>query len=162
MGKHMAKELTDDDRKMHRAQGVELFNFTWTLIEKKERTQEEVDTMIHAAHASRHHWGFVGEPKNFARGEWQISRVYAVLGRVEPAMYHANRCLAICEENGIGDFDIAYAYEALARATSIAGAERKLSEYMSKARALGAKIADAEDREHFEEDLATIKLPEGL
>jgi len=158
----MAAELTEELRKMHRAQGVELFNFTWTLIEKNDRTQAETDKMIHAAHASRHHWGFVGEPKNFARGEWQISRVYSVLGRVEPAMYHAQRCLAICEEHGIGDFDIAYAYEALARATSIAGAERQLIEYVSKARQLGAKIADAEDRSHFEEDLATIRMPEGL
>ena len=42
--------------------------------------------MLHAAHASRFHWGEVGEPVNFARGEWQISRVYAVLGRPEPAI----------------------------------------------------------------------------
>ncbi len=157
----MSQGMSEEIAKMHRTQGVELFNFTWTLIEKADRTQTEIDTMIHAAHASRHHWGFVGEPKNFARGEWQISRVYAVLDRVEPAMYHAQRCLAICEENGIGDFDIAYAYEALARATSIAGAERQLNEYVAKARDLGAKIADADDRKHFEEDIATIKLPEG-
>ena len=40
----------------HRRLGVDLFNFVWTLIEKVDRTPEEIDTMIHAAHASRHHW----------------------------------------------------------------------------------------------------------
>ena len=37
------------------ALAVDLFNYTWTLIEKPDRTAED-DAMIHAAHASRHHW----------------------------------------------------------------------------------------------------------
>jgi hypothetical protein len=42
------------------------------------------------------------------------ARVYSVLGRRESALYHAKLCLEICQENDIGDFDIAFA-----RATSI-------------------------------------------
>ena len=72
--------------------------------------------MLDAPHASRFHWGEVGTAVNLARGEWQVSHVYAVLNRAEPALYHARRCLAICEANAIGDFDLAYAYEAIARA----------------------------------------------
>ena len=53
--------------------------------------------MIHAAHASRYHWGEVGDDVNLARGEWQCSRVYAVLGRGEPALWHARRCVEIAE-----------------------------------------------------------------
>jgi len=41
--------------------------------------------MIHAAHASRFHWGEIGKPINLGRGEWQISRVYSVLNRPESA-----------------------------------------------------------------------------
>lgn len=53
----------------------------------------------------------------FARlGERQCSRAYAMLGCTEPAMWHAGRCLALCEEHGIGDVDIAFAWEAIARA----------------------------------------------
>ena len=65
---------------------VDLFNHVWTLLEKTDRTPMQDDEMLHAAHASRYHWGEVGEPVNFARGEWQCSRVYAVLGRAEPAL----------------------------------------------------------------------------
>src|SRR3984957_11424955 len=64
---------------------AQLFNETWRLMEQENRTVADDDRMIHAAHASRCHWGLVPEatPANLARGEWQISRVYAVLRRAE-------------------------------------------------------------------------------
>jgi hypothetical protein len=58
---------------------------------------------------------------NFARGEWQISRVYSVLGRPEPAIIHAERCLEHSLAAGLPAFDVAFAHEALSRAHSIAG-----------------------------------------
>jgi len=48
-----------------------------------------------------------------------VSRVYAVLGRAEPARHHAQRVLDVCLENGIGDWDLGFAYEALARAAAV-------------------------------------------
>ena len=95
------------------------------------------------------------KPANLARGEWQISRVYSVLGRAEPAIWHAQRCLEHCEQAGIGDWDLAYAYEALARATALAG-DARAADWKAKARAAGDEIADAEDREHFDEDFGTL------
>ena len=74
-----------------------------------DRTREQDTEMIDAARASRHRWGELVAPVNFARGEWQVSRVYSVLGRGEPALVHARLCLDACVEHGIGDFDIAYA-----------------------------------------------------
>ena len=41
---------------LHRQLGVDLFNATWKLLDKPERTPGEVDTMIHTAHASAYHW----------------------------------------------------------------------------------------------------------
>jgi len=136
-----------------RQRGVDLFNEVWRLMESRE----DDDRMLHAAHASRFHWGEAEEcaPENLARGEWQVSRVYTVLGRVEPAIWHAQRCLEHCEQNGIGDFDLAYAYEGLARAHALAS-DGAAEEWKSKARAAGDAIADPEDREHFDEDYATL------
>ena len=62
----------------HKKQAVSLFNSTWDLIDKKERSKQEEIEMIHMAHASRYHWGQIGGAVEKARGEWQISRVYAV------------------------------------------------------------------------------------
>ncbi len=147
---------TEIDPGTHRALAADLFNHVWTLLELPSRTADQVDEMIHAAHASRHHWGVVGEPFNLARGEWQCSRVYAVLGRAEPALWHARRCLAVCEEHGIGDFDIAFAWEAIARGAAVAGDEAMRGEAMARARELAADISDAEDRELVLSDLETI------
>src|SRR3989442_1003499 len=101
----MARKLTTAERRWHRKMAAGLFNEVWRLLEKK-RTPAEDDRMIHAAHASRYHWGEVGTPVNLAIGEWQISHVYAVLDRPEPATYHAVRSLAMCKENGIDDFPL--------------------------------------------------------
>ena len=137
---------------------AQLFNETWRLMEQENRTIEDDDRMIHAAHASRYHWGQVPEatPANLARGEWQISRVYAVLHRSEPAVYHAQRDLDICKENGIDDWDLAFAYEALARAHAVAGEAGKALHYTDRALAAANDITDEEDRTLVLADLETI------
>ena len=152
-----ASELTLSPEQ-HRRLGIDLFNFTWTLIQKPDRTADEIDSMIHAAHASRHHWslGAGSTPAHAARGEWQCSRVYAVLGHAEASTWHARRCLAICEANGIGDWDIAFAYEALARARSVARDYPERDEWLAKAREAAAHIDEAEDRDLLLSDLETI------
>lgn len=104
------------------------------FLDKKDRTEEEDDKMIHAAHASRYHWGEIGKPVRFERGEWQISRVYSVLKRSEPALYHAKRCLEICKQIKIGDFDIAFAYEAMARAHAAAGDKSECRKFLQLAK----------------------------
>jgi DNA-binding transcriptional MerR regulator len=144
------------DAGTHRALAVDCFNHVWTLLETADRTPRQADEMLHAAHASRYHWGQVGEPVNLARGEWQCSRVYAVLGRGEPAMWHARRCLALCEEHGIGDFDIAFAWEAIARAARVAGDHEEAEAALARARSLAAAIAEDDDRELLLGDLASV------
>jgi hypothetical protein len=134
----------------------ELFNRVWELMDKPRRSHEEDDEMIHAAHASRYHWGVVGKAENLARGEWQISRVYTVLGRGEPAVAHAQRCLDICLQHSLADWDLAYAYESLARAQKTAGHAAEARKFKRQARAAGEQISEAEEREHFEEDYATL------
>jgi hypothetical protein len=133
-----------------------LYGRVWTLLATDGRTAEQDDEMIHTTHASRFHWGEVGGPEHRARGEWQCSRVYSVLGRGEPAIHHAMRCLRICEEHRMGDWDLAFAYEGLARAHATAGNEDESARYKKLARQAGDEIADTEDREVFEADFATL------
>ena len=135
------------DPEVRRKAAADLFNYTWTLLEKADRTERETDLMVHAAHASRFMWEEAGGPVNHARGEWQIARVYAVADRPEPALHHARRCLQIVEEHGVGDFDLACAYEALARAHATAGEQEAAHRYATQAREAAQRIADADDRE---------------
>jgi hypothetical protein len=148
--------LTADE---HRRLGVELFNHVWTLVETPDRTPDQTDEMIHAAHASRHHWSRASGagPENLARGEWQCSRVYAVLGRGEPALWHAHRVLEICESNGIGDWDLAFAYEALTRAHRLVGNQDEAERYLALAREAGENITEDDDRELLLSEVVTIE-----
>jgi len=147
---------TVPDKLDHRQLAVDLFNHTWELLDKSERTQAEVDEMIHAAHASRYHWGLAGTAINVVRGEWQISRVYSVLGRGEPAHYHAQRSLEICQENGISDFDLAFAFEALARAASVLGYKQAMKKNLALAKEAGEQIAEQDDKDYFFSELENI------
>jgi hypothetical protein len=149
---------------IHKKLAVDLFNKTWELMDNKKRTQEENDMMIHSAHASRFHWGEVVAsgapgtgPMNIERGEWQISRVYSVLDMAEPALYHASRCLDICKKNSIGDFDMAFAYEALARAHAIKGSKDEANKYLLLAKSAGDAIKEDGDRKYFFDELGTIR-----
>jgi hypothetical protein len=136
---------------------VALFNRTWSLLELDARTQEQDSELVHTAHASAYHWMQVGAPVNRARSEWQCSRVYAVLGRAEPALWHARRSLAFCEAAGIADFDLGFAYEALARAHAVAGDRGEAERWLARAHAAAADVAEDDDRELLLTDLETIR-----
>lgn len=143
----------DDERRL----AATLFNHTWELLEKPERSIADNDEMVHSAHASAYHWSVVGTPMHLARGEWQCSRVYAVLGRSEPALYHAQRCLSLSTENDLSAFDIGCGHEALARAYKVAGRPDKVAEHLDLADAESAKIVDSEDRRILDDDLETLR-----
>lgn len=142
----------------HRALGAGLYNRTWDLLGLADRTPAQDDELVHTAHASAWHWSRVGNAANAARAHWLCSRVYAVLGRGEPAVHHARRAHEILAAGGegIADWDPAAAAEAMARALAASGDLAGAAEW--KARAIGAlaQVADREDRAQIEADLATL------
>jgi DNA-binding transcriptional MerR regulator len=144
------------ERDAERRLAGRLFNQVWTLLEHVDRTPDDDDRMVHAAHASRYHWGESGDARNVAIGEWQCSRVYAALGRAEPALHHAQRELELAERHGLGAFVIATAYEALARASAVGGDADASARYREQARTEAARIEDAEEREVVETDIASL------
>jgi uncharacterized protein YndB with AHSA1/START domain len=138
----------------HRAFARSLNGLVWRLLARTGRTGDDDARMVDAAHASQYHWREAGGPPA-TRGEWLVSHVYAVLGRPEPALHHARRCLELADGPGVADFDTAYAAEAMARALACAGDLDQAAGWHSRATAAGATIADDEDRKIFTEDLAT-------
>jgi hypothetical protein len=136
--------------------GIELFNLTWTLLEDEDRSARDNERMIDAAHASRGFWELAGGPTEHARAEWLIARVYATLGRAEPALHHAHRCLTVGEARGLGEFDLACAHEALARAFAAGGDRDAAAWHLAHGRELAGRVADAEERELVLGDLATV------
>ena len=151
MGMRSESLQTED----HRRLGIDLYNRTWTLMDSPG------DEMLHCAHASAYHWmQGGGTTANRARSEWLCSRVYSILGRPEPALHHARRCLELVESapTEMEDWDIAGAHEALARAHLVAGETDEARRNYELAREDTAKIADPEDAKHIEADLDALPL----
>jgi hypothetical protein len=152
----MTEEKKYTEKEAHKKFAVDCFNLVWNLMEKKDRTKADDDRMMHAAHASRFHWGEIGTPVELERGEWQISRMYTVLGIPHSAVYHAKRCLEICKENDIRDWDIAFAYEAMARANAAAGQKTECKKYVELAKKAAEQIKEKSDKDYLLSELKTI------
>ncbi len=125
-------------------------------MEQDERSPEDVDDMIAAAHASLYHWMQCGTAVNIVRGHWQIARMYAVLKWGTESMRHAQRCLDVCQANAIGDFDLAYAFEAMARACWLVNDIPQAQSWYQQMTHAAANIAKPEDAAWFAKD--TIDL----
>jgi hypothetical protein len=134
----------------------DLFNRVWSYLERTDRTPDDDAAMIHTAHASTSLWLDVGTAVNAVRGEWICARVYATVRRSEPALYHAERAVELCRRHGIGDFDLAWAYEGMARASAVAGNADDSARWTHLARTATVDITDDDDRALVLADLESI------
>ena len=146
------------DAQTQKALASTLFNRVWELLEKGDRTSADDDEMVNAAHGSRLLWTGIGGAKNWAIGDWQISRVYSTLGRSEPAVFHARRCLEHSEQVEGEPWLLASAYEGLARAYAVAGDRAAAGEWKAKAEQRLTEVDDPDDREIVERDIATLPI----
>lgn len=138
----------------HEHFGKSLNGMVWQLLEKPDRNRADNEMMVYAAHASLYHWLQVGTRVHHQRGEWMLAHVFTVLGRSEPALLHAERCLELTRQfaDELKDFDRAYAFEGVARAHALAGNRGETLEFHRLATEAGEAIADAKDRTIFQGD----------
>ena len=144
-----------DEEKLHHYMGIEMNNQTWNLLDKDGRNEQEDIRMLNFAKASLYHWRKSSnfELVNEQRGQWLISHVYAVLGEGKEALSYAQETLRLTEENGFKDFDLAYGFEAMARAHAALGNKEKCKEFKIKSREAGDLISGKEDKKYFDGDL---------
>ncbi len=144
-------------KEMHKFFAVELNNTSWDFIDKGDGlSEEEANRLVDRAHASLFHWAQVGEPVNLARGHYLVSRAYAAAGSHPEALRHATLSLNICKDNEIGDFDIAFAYEAMARAQQLGKNYECQRLFLGLAKKAGDEIAGEGDRDVFFGELKKV------
>jgi len=155
----MPKTPDFDSVAAHKYFAAECFNTSWSLIEKATRSPEEDVQLVALGHASLWHWTQRADctPKNLSIAHWLLARIYAVLGDSTQAGRYAASCLRISQEPGIEPFYLAYAYEAVARAASVAGDWSEAARAVQEAQSLVEQVHDAESRKNLVDDLASIK-----
>ncbi len=142
----------------HKFFSADCFNNTWGLIDKTDRSPEEDEQMLLLAMASVWHWTQREDhtPSNLSVGFWQVSRVHALLGRGDEARRYGQMALEAGKRGGSDPFTIGYAYEALARAESVAGDQHKKDAYLTEAKKAAEGVEDEESKKWLLDDLKTI------
>jgi hypothetical protein len=146
----------DDVRRWHRLFAVELFNRSWDLLEMEERSADDDAEMLAAAFGSAWHWQQVGTAENIALGDHQIAKVASHVGQPALALHYARRALEAIEIGHFGDWQVAAAYEGMARACAAAGDSAGRDYWVQRCTiALGA-VPDAADRSVVAEQLLNL------
>ena len=154
---HQAESPSADEIALwHREFAPTAFNNTWTLLDKTERTREQEEEMLASTFAQRYHWYSVGEPKNWAIADWQVSRVAAVLGYAELSRRFGERSLELAEEHDLGPFVKGFAHEAIARAAADVDDVETFTEHLEMAKAALPEIEDSHEREVLQADLTEM------
>ena len=146
----------EDVSAWHRTLAPRAFNHTWELLDSDELSREDEEDMLASTFAQRHHWYRVGNPRQRAIADWQVSRVAAVLGYVDLARRFGERSLEIAIEYDLDPFVAGFAHEAIARAAASVDDVETYTEHVGLARAALADIEDDEDREVLAADLAEM------
>ena len=156
--KYMSQQPDFDLDAAHRYFSAQCFNRAWDLIDKPDRIPEEDEEMVRLSMAASWHW--TQRPdctnKNLSIGYWQISRSYALLRQADNARFYAQRCLDVSQGDDIAPFYLGYAYEALARAESVAGERARMKAYISLAQEAAEKVTDMDAHKQLLNDLETI------
>ena len=155
----MPDEPVFDPQAVHRYYSATCFNQAWDLIDKPRRTPEEDEAMIQLGLASLWHWNQRPDctPENLSIGYWQVSRIYTLLGQVDNARRYGQLSLQAARQEGVLSFALGYAYEALARAESLAGDKAQMQGHLAAAQQVAQQMTNLEEREQLLADLDTIR-----
>ncbi len=83
-----------EEEKFHSETAKKCFNAAWDYLDKKARDSSDDLQMLSLAHASRYHWNIIGQPRNLAISDWQVSRIYAVLQQPQLSLRYAESSLS--------------------------------------------------------------------
>jgi uncharacterized protein YndB with AHSA1/START domain len=140
----------------HRIQGITANNAIWDVLGQPDgkRSADDDEEMTAAAYAASYHWARAtgAGPMNVTRAQYMIAKVWVARRNAPLALHYADRALATCVEHGLGDFDLAYAHEARARALALSGDLGQARAARDAASAVA--VADPEDLAIVEADLA--------
>lgn len=141
----------EDITRWHRTFAPRFFNHTWELMDRAELDDDQVDEMLSSAFAQRAHWYQVGDARNRAIADWQVSRAAVLAGYPDLARRFGERSLQ--EADALDPFVRGFAHEAIARAAASVDDVETFETHLAAARELAGQIDDEEERRVLVADL---------
>ncbi len=139
----------------HKKIAVACFNEAWNYLDMLELDVEQKTELLHLVHTSRYHWGQVGTDLEKCRGEWQVSRAYSKCELPKAALLHGDRCLEFALKAKLDGFDLAFAYEAIARSKKSLGLAFELE--FEKAMSIANAIDSKDDKDYTIGEIKSIR-----
>lgn len=124
-------------------------NRAWTLAESLQRSPEEDEEMLQAAHAAMYFWKMVGTPSHHAHAALLLAHAYALLELPRPARHYLSKSLRYFEKHDGAPWELAFLHAVGANVASTERDEAAHARHYAKAQAAAVRITDAETREMF-------------
>jgi len=134
-------------------------NRAWALAEQMQRTPDEDEEMLQAAHAASYFWNRVGTPRNHAHAWQLLAHAYALQGIVGPAQHYGDKSFAFFTQNASEPWEMAFVYVIAANVSACAGNKEHHSAQYAKAQALIAALSDPEDVRILNVTLRVVPKP---
>lgn len=148
----------EDIQRWHRTFAPRFFNRTWELMDQGGLDVEERDEMLSSAFAQRAHWYQVGNARNRAIADWQVSRAAVLAGYPSLARHFAERSLLVAA--ALDDpFVAGFAHEAIARAAALVDDAATFEAHLASARELALRVDDEDERRVLTADLEEMAAP---
>jgi hypothetical protein len=141
---------------------VEFNNEAWSIVETPRPSAEQIERLLHLAHAACLHWSAAGDSLNRQRALGLLAHAYAAAGRGELSVEYAEQARRLSEEHGDKQtpFDRAKACATMAVALRAAGRSSDAEPWRAKALAAVREL-DPDDRTVIEGLLERSGLPRG-
>jgi hypothetical protein len=131
-------------------------NRAWTLAELLQRSPEEDEEMLQAAHAAMYFWKIVGTPGNHAHAALLLAHVYALLELPGPATHYLSKSLPHFMQPGCLPGELAFAHAVAANVASAEGNASAYARHYADATAAAAQMTDEQTRNMFAATLCVV------
>ena len=134
---------------------VEFNNEAWSIVESPSASPEQIERLLHLAHAACLHWSAAGDSLNRQRAHGLLAHAYAAAGRGELSVEYAKQARRLSEEHGDKQtaFDRAEVCATMAIALRAAGRLSDADAWRAKALAAASEL-EPDDRAVIERLLA--------
>ena len=145
---------------IHKFHANEASKQTWDLA-VIDRTPQQDEEMLTAAHASAYHWRHIGSTQHLARATMLLAKVHALLGLGSMAWRYAEEMKSFfLNEPKITDWELAFTHTIHAHAASVAGESKAHRESYQLAKSAIEAMEDPEDRKIVQATFDLVPQPE--
>ena len=151
-------ETTEDNQAWHKRFASECNNRAWDLS-TAQRTPQQDQEMLDAAHASAWHWAKIGTELNRMRAVMCLAEVHALLGHGAIALAYAQEMRGYFLSHDTPDWELAFTHAIYAHAAAVAGKAGEYRAAYQAAQVAIAAIAEEEDRVIVAKTFSQVPAP---